>query len=151
MKATKASIDSFLSSQKIAIAGVSRDPKKFGHQVFLKLQEKGYEVYPINPATDSIAGMPCFRSVASLPLNVHSLVIITPKKSTRDVVSEAIAKGIDNIWIQQMSDTPEAINLARSHPINLVTKECVFMHVEPVEGIHKFHRTIRRLFGFFPK
>ena len=49
MKATKASIDTFLSTHKIAIAGVSRDPKKFGYLVFQQLKEKGFEVYPINP------------------------------------------------------------------------------------------------------
>jgi predicted CoA-binding protein len=150
MKATKASIDSFLSIRKIAIAGVSRDPKKFGHLVFKKLKEKGFEVYPINPGTDSIAGVPCFRSVSALPLNVHSLVIVTPKKNTRDVVAEAMSKGIDNSWIQQMSDTPEAIELTKSHPVNLITKECILMHLEPVTGIHRFHRSLRKFFGSFP-
>jgi uncharacterized protein len=151
MKATKASIDSFLSSRKIAIAGVSRDSRKFGHLVFKLLKEKGFEVYPINPGTDNIAGTPCFRSVGALPLNVHSLLILTPKKQTRDVVAEAMAKGIDNIWIQQMSDTPEAIELTKVRPVNLVTKECILMHTDPVTGIHKFHRNIKKLFGIYPK
>jgi uncharacterized protein len=151
MKATKAAIDSFLSTQKIAIAGVSRDPKKFGFLVFKHLKERGFEVYPINPEADNIAGTPSFRSVSALPLNVHSLVILTPKKHTRDVVAEAMAKGIDNIWIQQMSDTPEAIELTKAHPVNLVTRECILMHTDPVTGIHKFHRSIKKLFGFYPK
>ena len=151
MKATKASIESFLSSRKLAIAGVSRDPKKFGYQLFNQLREKGYEVYPINPQTDNIDGIPCFRSVSSLPLNVHNLLIITTKKQTKDVVNEAIAKGIDSFWIQQMSDTPEAIELTRTHPVNLVTGECILMHTEPVTGFHKFHRTIRGFFGRLPK
>ena len=151
MKATKASIDSFLSTRKIAIAGVSRDPKKFGHLVFKQLRDKGFEVYPINPNVDYIDGTPCFRNVSSLPLNIHSLLIITPKKHTRDVVSEAISKGIDSIWIQQMSDTPEAIELTRSHSLNLITGECILMHIEPVTGFHKFHRSIKRLFGRYPK
>ena len=151
MKATKASIDLFLSSQKVAIAGVSREPKKFGFQVFKQLKEKGFEVYPINPNVDYIDGTPCFRSVSSLPLNVHSLVIITPKNKTRDIVSEAMAKGIDSIWIQQMSDTPEAIELTRAHPVNQITKECILMHTAPVTGIHKFHRNVKRWFGLLPK
>ncbi|MCX6266162.1 MAG: CoA-binding protein [Bacteroidetes bacterium] len=151
MKATKASIDAFLSIRKVAIAGVSKDPKKFGHLVFKRLKEKGFDVYPINPGTDHIAGVPCFRSVGALPLNVHSLVILTPKKHTAEVVSEAIAKGIDNIWIQQMSDTQEAIDLIRGHPINLILKECILMHIDPVTGIHKFHRSLKKLFGSYPK
>ncbi len=151
MKATKASIDAFLASRKLAIAGVSRDPKKFGYQVFKQMQEKGFEVYPVNPETDMIDGNPCFRSIGSLPLNVHSLLIVTGKKQTRGIVAEAIAKGIDNIWIQQMSDTPEAIELAGSRPLNLVTGECILMHTNPVTGFHKFHRNIRRFFGRMPK
>jgi predicted CoA-binding protein len=151
MKATKAAIDSFLSIHKVAIAGVSRDPKKFGFLVFKQLKEKGYEVYPINPGTDNINGTPCFRSVSSLPLNVHSLIIVTPKNQTRDIVAEAITKGIDNIWIQQMSDTPEAIDLTKNHPVNLITKECILMHLDPVTGIHKLHRSILKFFGKYPK
>ncbi len=151
MKASKISIDSFLSIRKVAIAGVSRDKKKFGHVVFKQLKEKGFEVYPINPETDNIDGIPCFRSVSALPLNVHALIIITAKKRTREVVAEAMAKGIDNIWIQQMSDTPEAIELTKSHPVNLITGECILMHIDPVTGIHKFHRSIRKLFGLYPR
>lgn len=151
MKATKASIDLFLSNRKIAVAGVSRNPKKFGFLVFKQLREKGFEVFPINPGTDNIDGAPCFRSVSALPLNVHSLVIVTPKQQTREVVAEALSKGIDNIWIQQMSDTPEAIELAGTRPVNLVTRECILMHSDPVTGIHKFHRTIKKLFRLYPR
>ncbi len=151
MKTTKASIDMFLATSKIAIAGVSRDPKKFGYLIFKQLKEKGYEVYPINPGADKIDGVTCFRSVSALPLNVHTLIVVTPKKSTRDIVAEALAKGIDNIWIQQMSDTPEAIELAKTQPVNLIVKECILMHLEPVTGIHKFHRSLKKLFGFFPR
>ncbi|MFZ4521371.1 MAG: CoA-binding protein [Bacteroidales bacterium] len=151
MKATKASIDTFLAIKKIAIAGVSRDPKKFGYLVFKTLREKGFEVYPINPGTDNIDGIPCFRNVGALPLNVHSLLIITPKKLTRELMAAALAKGIDNIWIQQMSETPEAIELTKGHAINLIIKECILMHVDPVNGIHKFHRNLRKIFGLFPR
>ena len=151
MKVTKASIDSFLSTHKIAVAGVSRDPKKFGYVVFNELKSKGYEVFPINPAADKIDGVPCFKSVSALPLSVHSLVIITPKNKTREIVAEAISKGIDNIWIQQKSETPEVLEMIRVHPINLVAKECILMHLEPVTGMHKFHRSIRQFFGLMPK
>ena len=151
MKTSKASIASFFSSRKIAIAGVSRDSRKFGYQVFNLLREKGFDVYPINPGTDHIAGIPCFRSVGALPTDVRSLAIITPKSQTRDIVAEAITKGINNIWIQQMSDTPDAIALTKTHPINLITKECILMHASPVTGIHKFHRNIKGLFGLLPR
>jgi predicted CoA-binding protein len=151
MKTTKASINTFLSLHNIAIAGVSRDPKKFGHLVFKQFREKGYQVFPVNPGTDDIAGIPCFRRVSELPLHVQSLIILTSKRHTKEVVAEAMARGISNIWIQQMSDTPESIELAKMHPVNLITNECILMHLDPVTGIHKFHRSIKKLFGLYPR
>lgn len=151
MKATRKSIESFLSSRKIAIAGVSRDPKKFGQTVMKELKERGFELFPVNPHAEQINGTPCFHNIGSLPLNVKHLLVITPKKQTTGIVAEAIAKGIDNIWIQQFSDTPEAIDFAVSHKVNLVTKQCILMYIEPVKGIHRFHRAIKKLFGTLPK
>ena len=154
MKPSKASfhdIQQFLDAKRIAIAGVSRNPKKFGHQIFAHLKAKGYELFPINPATDKTDDIQTFSSVTELPAEVKHLVIITPKKETEKVVMDAIVHGIDHIWIQQMSDTPDAIKIAKEAGIKLVTGQCVFMWFDPVKGIHKFHKTIMNLFGLLPK
>ena len=135
----------------MAVAGVSRDPKKFGHQVFKKLKERGYDLYPVNPNTDKIDDLQVYPSLSSLPEEVKHLVILTPKKESEKLVMEAITHGIDQIWIQQMSDTPEAIKIAREAGIKLVTGECIFMWAEPVKGIHKFHKSVRKFFGLLPR
>jgi predicted CoA-binding protein len=151
MKPTRKAISDFLSSRKLAVAGVSRDPKKFGYEVFKSLREKGFEVFPVNPDADLIDGTPCFKDIASLPVNIHNLLIVTKKSVTEELVRQALTKGIDHIWIQQGSSTPQAIALTKAHKVNLVTGQCIFMHTEPVTGVHKFHRTIRKLFGLMPK
>ena len=150
MKATKASIQNFLSAKKVAVAGVTRNPKEFGYQVFEKLKSAGKEVFIVHPVADQIAGQPCYKTISVLPAEISHLLVLTNKKATTSVVTEALAKGISSIWIQQMSDTPEAIDLATNKGINLVTGECILMHTEPVTGAHKFHRAIRRFFGRMP-
>jgi predicted CoA-binding protein len=151
MKTTKHQIDTFLQGKKIGLAGVSRDPKKFGYTVFKELKEKGYEVFPVNPAAESIDSVKVFHRVGELPAEVTHLIVITPKKETEAVVREAVDHGIRNIWIQQMSDTVTALELARSSGVNLVHGECIFMWAEPVKSIHKFHKAIRGFFGMLPK
>ena len=151
MKTSLKSIKAFLENRKLAIAGVSRDPKKFGYTVFADLRKKGYEIYPVNPEADLIDDQPCFHSVGVLPVEVKHLLVITPAKKTLEVLKEAVAKGIDNIWIQQMSDTPEAIQYLKDKDVNLVYKQCILMWTEPVSGFHKFHRTIKKFFGALPK
>jgi uncharacterized protein len=151
MKATRTAIESFLSAKKIAIAGVSRNSKKFGYTVFQELSQKGFDVYPINPNTNSLGGTPCFQSISALPSDVRNLLILTPKDQTTGLVREAVSTGISGIWIQQMSETPEAIKFAEESKINLISKQCILMWLEPVKSIHRFHRNLKKLFGLLPK
>jgi predicted CoA-binding protein len=69
---------------------------------------------------------------------------------TESVVRQAIENGMDNIWIQQTSETSAAIELAQTNKVNVIHHQCIFMFTQPT-GIHKFHRTIKRVFGSLPK
>ena len=44
--ASKQAIDSFLSCRRIAVVGVSRDPKDFSRAVFRAFVERGYDAVP---------------------------------------------------------------------------------------------------------
>jgi predicted CoA-binding protein len=48
--ASKRAIDSFLSCRRIAVVGVSRDPKDFSRAVFRAFAERGYDVVPVSAA-----------------------------------------------------------------------------------------------------
>ena len=144
-------IEDFLSTKKLAIAGVSRNPKKFGGAVFKQLTETGFTVYPINPNAEMIRETRCYPDVSSLPGEVDRLFIVTPKKQTLSIVEDAAKKGIKKVWIQQMSHSDEAIKLAEENNMELITKECILMFVEPVGGVHKFHRFFKKLFGSYPR
>jgi hypothetical protein len=66
---SKKNIQDFLEPKKLAIAGVSRNPKKFGHAVFRELKKSGYSVYPINPNTDTLDGEKCYAASTTLLLS----------------------------------------------------------------------------------
>lgn len=142
----RATIDEFLTSKKLAVAGVSRDPKKFGHVLYCTLKNKGYEVYPVNPSTDIIDGCICYRKVTDLPRDVNDLLIATATKDTDAVIKDAINKGIKNIWIQSGSETYSAVKMAMDNEVNLVTGMCILMYAEP-SGFHKFHQVLAKVFG----
>jgi predicted CoA-binding protein len=147
---TRKQIDQFLASGPIAMAGVSRNPKKFGRMAFDDLSRKGLKIIPINPNIENIDGVTCYPDVNHLPKGVQSIIIITPKNQTLQVVQDAVALGIRNIWIQQSSDTPETLAFLKGKEVNLITKQCILMHHEP-DGFHKFHRNLKRLFGAMPR
>ena len=139
-------INEFVTNKKIAIAGVSRDPKKFGNILYCTLRDKGYEVFPINPNAHSIDGCFCYNTVKDLPTGISELLITTAPKDTENVVKEAIEKGIKNIWIQNGSETDSAIKLAQQNNVRLVTRSCILMYADP-KGFHKFHQVLARWFG----
>ena len=143
-------INEFLDSQPIALVGVSRNPKKFGYAVFKELKEKGMKIVPVNPLADEIMGVKSYPNVKMLPPEVQSIIVFTKKNKTASVIRDAKERGIKQIWIQQMADSKEALEELKNTEINLITGECILMHYKP-NSIHKFHKSLRKFFGLFPK
>ncbi|HAM10776.1 MAG: hypothetical protein A2X05_09215 [Bacteroidetes bacterium GWE2_41_25] len=143
-------IEEFMAATPVAFVGVSRNPKKFGHAAFKELKEKGLDIIPVNPLADEILGIKAYRDVKSMPPEVKGVIIMTRKDQTAGIVRDAREKGINNIWVQQMADSREALRDLEGSGINYVTGECILMHYKP-HSIHKFHKGIRKFLGVFPK
>ena len=148
--ASLAAIESFLSPKKIAVVGVSRNPKKFGRQVYKALKEKDFTVYGVNPHTKDLDGDNCYPDIQSLPAEVDRVFIVTPPEETAESVKQALDRGIRNIWIQQRSDTGEALEMLKGKDVNLIHNQCILMYAAPVKGPHRFHRFINKIFGKYP-
>jgi predicted CoA-binding protein len=148
--ATLKQINEFLDSQPIALVGVSRNPKKFGYTAFKELKEKGMKIIPVNPQADQIMGEKSYPNVKALPSEVNGIIILTKKDQTAAIIREAKEKGINQIWIQQMADSKDAIRELDGSGINFITGECILMYYKP-NSIHKFHGKLKKFFGRFPK
>jgi len=138
--------EKFLSTKEIAVAGASRDPKKFGNIVLETLKSKGYKVVPVNPNAGTINNEPCFKSIAELPEHIKNVLVVVKPSETEELVSQAIEKGISGIWIQQGSETKTAIQKAQDAGIMVISGKCILMYANPT-GFHKFHMRVNKLFG----
>jgi uncharacterized protein len=147
---TMKQINEFIASEPIAMAGVSRDPKKFGFAAFRELKEKGMNVLPVNPNGGEIHQSVVYPDLKSLPAGVKGLIIMTPPAATAGVVKEALGVGIKQIWIQQHSDSKEALAELKASGINFISGQCILMYYKP-HSFHKFHAGLKRFFGRFPK
>ena len=118
--ATKEQLDHFFQSSGFGVVGASADRSKFGNRVVRAYQEKGLTAIPVNPRESSIEGVDCVSGVADLPPEVKSISIITPPQVTEKVVTEAIGKGIANIWMQPGAESNQAVEICRRHNINVI-------------------------------
>lgn len=114
------SIKDFLAAKTYAVAGASARTHKYGYKVFQALLASGRETYPLNPITPEIAGHQAYRKIADLPHAPESLSIITPPEVTRQVVTEAIAAGVKNIWMQPGAQDEQASEAARQAGLNVI-------------------------------
>lgn len=149
--ATLDDIQRFLAPKKLAVAGASRNLKKFGGTVIKDLKERGFELFPVNPNAEEIQGLKCFKTVSELPANVKHLLILTPREKTLETVNLAVQNKMEMVWIQQMSETPEAITVLENAGIPFIQKKCIYMFADPVKGPHNFHRFLVKVFGRYPK
>ena len=141
----------FMAQRTLALVGVSRGGKKFGNSVLKEMTAKGYTVFPVHPSAESIAGVRCWPSLKTLPEPVGGVVIAVPPAETEKVVRDAAEAGIKRVWMQQGSQSPEAIRFCEEHGISVVRRECILMFTEPVTSIHRVHRGLWRLLGKLPR
>lgn len=111
---------SFLTAKTFAVAGASLDRSKYGNKVFQALVASGRSVFPLNPTAAEIEGHRAFASISDLPTSPESLSIVTPPPVTRQVVRQAIAANVKNIWMQPGAEDAQASELARAAGINVI-------------------------------
>jgi len=110
----------FLSADAFGVVGASTDRAKYGNKVLRCYQQNNRRVIPVNPRAESVEGLPCLASVTDLPTEVKSLSIITPPQITEQVVEQAIAHGIENIWMQPGAESPQAVARCEEAGINII-------------------------------
>lgn len=148
-------IEDFLAQKRIAIIGISRDPKELSRLLFEELCHRGYDVVPVNPNATEVLGQPCFARVQDVQPPVDAALLMTTPQVTEAVVSDCAAAGIRRVWMYrgggQGAVSQKALDFCQEHGIQVVPGQCPFMFLPGAGGVHKFHGFIRRIFGKYPK
>jgi acetyltransferase len=94
-------LDSIFRPKRIALIGVSNDPKSVGGITLTNLVGAGYQgvVYPINPKREAVMGIPCYPDVKSLPKTPDLAVIMTAANVVPGIIKECGEAGINGIII----------------------------------------------------
>lgn len=147
---SKAVVEDFISQNKLAVVGVSRSGKKFGNMAYRELKQNGYQLFPIHPEAETLEGDQAYPDLKSLPETVGGLLIVVPPARTEQVVQEAAKVGIKRVWMQQGSESYEAIRFCEENDIAEVHGECIMMFAGK-SFFHKPHRWVWGVLGKLPK
>ena len=135
----------FLAERSMAVVGVSQT-KGFGNMAFRELKKKGYHVYPVNHHAGTVEGEKCYRSLDELPELVGGVLTVVPPAQTEKVVADCVRLSIKRVWMQQGSESLEAIRLCNEAGISVVYNACILMYADPI-SFHRVHRWIWKMLG----
>ena len=121
-------LKAFLSKKNsFAVVGASRDPHKYGYQVYKDLMNAGYQVYPVNPNSDVVLGNKCYPSLEDLPVKPDVVDVVVPPEITEKIVETCKRLGITRVWMQPGSESEKAIRFCQENAIDVVYGVCVMI------------------------
>ena len=110
-----------MSKPSAIILGASRDRSKFGNKAVRAHLQQGYDVYPVNPNTDRIEGLPTYRSLVDVPVDQPNRISVYLPPHIGIELLEAIRdKQLGEIWFNPGSESPELLARAEAIGLNVI-------------------------------
>lgn len=117
----------FESVHRIAVVGLSRDPRKAARRVPSYLAAKGYEIIPVNPFADRILGREAFPSLDDVAEPVDLVLVFRPSDEAGSVVEAASARPErPAIWLQEGIRSDDEAASARDQGRIVVQDLCAY-------------------------
>ena len=109
-----------------AVVGLSSDPSRDSLGVASFLQNRGYQIIPVNPNEEEILGERCWPDLASVSKDIEIEVVDIFRKpeAAEGVVREAIDVGAKAVWMQLGVVSEEAFQLASDAGLAVVMDRC---------------------------
>jgi uncharacterized protein len=155
--ATQQEIDAFWQLKRLAVVGVSRNPRHYTNAVWRELRDRRYDVVPVNPNATEIDGRRAFARVQDIDPPVEGVVVLAPPSVTEQVVLDCLAAGIRSVWLRRGAGggrgavSPAVVEQARSAGMIVIAGLCPFMFLPGTPAFHQAHAFLKKMTGTYPK
>jgi predicted CoA-binding protein len=120
---------------RIAVVGASPSPARPSHGVLLDLRGLGYDVVPVNPQADEVAGLRCYptlREAVDATGPVDLVDVFRLARACPEHAREAVAVGARCLWLQLGIASREAGMIAHEAGLSVVMNRC--LAIEAMRG-----------------
>lgn len=121
----KSTIKKIFELKTIAVVGMSPKPERPSHYVALYLKDNGYEIVPVNPGHDEIAGLKSYPSLIDIPVKVDVVDVFRRSEFVDLIAKDAIKIGAKALWLQDNVINLDAEKLARDAGLMVVMNDCM--------------------------
>lgn len=135
------SLTQLFNPRSVAVVGASTTPGAVGHIIVQNLLGEHFpgKVFPVNPKTDTLLGVPCYPSLSAIHQSIDLALIVVPAAIVPQILTEAGELGITNAVIisagfKEAGQTGQALEaevlrIATQYRITLLGPNCLgFLH-----------------------
>ena len=122
------SLDNFnkiFSMQTIAVVGMSPKPERPSHYVSMYMKDQGYNIIPVNPGHNEIAGIKCYPSLSEISEPVDVVDVFRRSEYIVPIAERAIDIKAKALWLQDGVINHEAAELANNSGLIVVMNDCM--------------------------
>ncbi|MFF4255134.1 GNAT family N-acetyltransferase [Streptomyces sp. NPDC001663] len=126
-----ASLEPLLRPKAVAVVGAGRKPGSVGRAILHHLHSGGFNrrLFAVNPAATAILGVPCYPSVAALPMAPDLAVLAVPAASVPETAEECGKAGVRALLVVTAGlDADQGRSLmetCRAYGMRLVGPNCL--------------------------
>ena len=115
-----------LDGDTIAVVGCSTSPGKAAHSVPRYLQQRGYDVVPVNPAAEEVLGERAYDSLSEVEESIDIVDVFRPSEEVAGIVDEVLARDDgDAVWLQRNIRDDEAGERVEASGRRFVQDSCL--------------------------
>jgi hypothetical protein len=137
----------FWKGKTYALFGVSLNKRKFGNTIYKEMKKRGYNVFPVNKNLTTYDRVKCFSFLKDIPEKLDGVVICAKPEKAVSLMQESVDLGIKRVWLQQGSQSAEAIKLGQGKDMVIHFRSCALLYLEPVKFPHSVHRWLAKVLG----
>ncbi|MDD5686263.1 MAG: CoA-binding protein [Elusimicrobia bacterium] len=122
-------IKEYLEQKNIAVIGSFCSKDKIAYKIFLKLIEKGYNAFPVNPALSEVENIKCYPTINDISYPIDAVDIVTPPKVTEQIVKDCKGKNIKYVWMQPGAENEAALKFCFDNGLKVIHNVCLMLNI----------------------
>ena len=111
--------------ETIAVVGMSPKPERPSHYVAMYLEEHGYNIIPVNPGHNEIAGMKSYPSLLDIPQIIDVVDVFRRSEYVMPIAESAVTVGAKALWLQDGVINEDGAALAENAGLLVVMNDCM--------------------------
>lgn len=106
-------------SKTVAIIGASSNPAKYGYKSVVAHRRAGWQVFPVNPNEQEIAGLPVYRTMRDIPVpQLDRVSLYLPPHIGLTVLEDIASKRVGEFYVNPGAESDKLV--ARARELGLV-------------------------------